>query len=138
MFHRDVKKQFNENKYNVLTAKGKKALILNLIIQVLCRDLSSQKYPSKSSQLAPLPLSFLDLTLQSATTLSLTLTRMNRNPCFFSMESCIPTKTSLLYYNFIFNLKIGSNRQTQNLFRSQLIELMIETIMQINFHSLII
>ena len=31
MFHRDVKKQFNENKYNVLTAKG-----INLKVMTLC------------------------------------------------------------------------------------------------------
>ena len=29
MFHRDVKKQFNENKYNVLTAKGMNFNVIN-------------------------------------------------------------------------------------------------------------
>ena len=29
MFKRDVKKQFNENKYNVLTAKGKVSILLS-------------------------------------------------------------------------------------------------------------
>ena len=27
MFRRDIKKQFNENKYNILTMKGKKTLL---------------------------------------------------------------------------------------------------------------
>ena len=30
MFHREVKKQFNENKYNVLTAKGNDNMKSNL------------------------------------------------------------------------------------------------------------
>ena len=138
MFHREVKKQFNENKYNVLTAKGMIFHLIILILQVLCRDLSYQKFHSKSSWLVPSLLSFLALTSLSATTLSLTLTKTNQSPCLCSTESCIPSKTNQLYYHFMYNCQIGCNRQTQNLFCSQLIELMIETIMLHTFHSLII
>ena len=49
MFRRDIKKQFNENKYNLLTQKGEQLFIYNNIRYLLENKPHQCRFPKEAS-----------------------------------------------------------------------------------------